>query len=151
MRELIARLVVGVTVAVVVGLSLVFAVRHNPGAASTVATVSDAGTPRPALPNDVVTMAAKTQDNIARGRAVYAQQKCATCHSIAEEGNSRASLDDVGARHGAAQLRAWITGTGAAADALAPATARRKQRYLDIPAGDLDALIAYLSTLKSAK
>lgn len=151
MRELIAKLAVGMTVAVVVVLSLLFAARHNPRAPATVAAVSDGGTPRPALPNDVVPMAPKTPDNIARGRAVYAQQNCSACHSISGDGNPRAPLDDVGARHNATDLRAWITGTGAAADVLAPATVRRKQRYLNAPAGDLDALVAYLSTLKSAK
>ena len=165
MREIFARLVAVLTVAVVVGLALLFAVRHNPSAAAKAPPSSDAPatskTPaakksegegsRPGLAEESAPSVAKTRELITRGRAVYAQQNCAACHSIAGDGNPRAPLDDVGARHDVAQLRAWITGTGAAAELLAPATVRRKQRYLSIPAGDLDALIAYLSALKPAR
>ena len=161
MREIIARLVTVLTVAVVVGLSLLFAAKHNPRAAAGSAPPAVAAVPLPAVPEGEMPRPlspkagapgdGQSQSIVARGREVYAQQNCAACHSIAGEGSPRAPLDDVGERHHAADLRAWITGTGAAVDVLAPATVRRKQRYQNVPAGDLDALIAYLSTLKSAK
>lgn len=162
MRENIAKLVAGLTVAVVVGLSLLFAIRHNPGAAASAPTrpeiapgpaakVPDGGALRPESPKDVAPVAAPPPELVARGRAVYEQQNCAVCHSISGEGNPRAPLDDVGARHSAAELQAWITGSGVAAEVLAPAIVRRKQRYLSMPASDMDALIGFLATLKTGK
>jgi mono/diheme cytochrome c family protein len=87
----------------------------------------------------------------ARGRTVYEAQNCATCHSLAGEGNPRRPLDDIGARLTSAELRAWTTGTGEAAAMLSEAVVKRKQRYSNLPAEDLDALMAYLSTLTVAK
>lgn len=131
MREIIARVVCLLTVGAVVALSFLFAARQNPAAA--------AGTIKSPPPDHE------------RGRSVFARENCSTCHAIAGVGNPRASLDGVGSRWEPAELRAWITGTGIAADLLPPAIAKRKQRYQSIPEADLQALIAYLSSLKAAK
>lgn len=131
MREIIARVVCLLTVGLVVALSFVFAAQQNPAAPAGAAT-------SPGADHD-------------RGRSVFAKQSCSTCHSIAGAGNPRSPLDGVGARWEPAELRAWITGTGIAADLLPPAIAKRKQRYQSIPEDDLKALIAYLSSLKAPK
>lgn len=161
MREIIARLVCIVSICAVVALSLRFASVHNPTERS--ATRIVAMPPAPAIapgkapavepaagpepkPETMVTPAA-----LQRGRNVYEQQRCATCHSIAGEGNPRNPLDDAGTKHDATALEEWITGAGKAAEVLPPSIAKRKQRYRALPREEIDALVAYLSTLRSAK
>jgi mono/diheme cytochrome c family protein len=161
MREIIARLVALFTLGVVVALSFLFASAHNRPKgmqAEMPATLSapeleNESSPGPAstLPGGPVRkpMAeTATQGTINRGRAVYEQQNCATCHSIAGAGNPRNPLDGVGATWSAIEMEEWITGTGAAAEVLPAAIAKRKQRYRAIPAADRAALVAYLLTLK---
>ena len=90
---------------------------------------------------------ASAQDN-ARGIAVYGEQKCALCHSIAGKGNPKGSLDDVGSKLSADDIKAWITNPK---DMAAKSNAERKppmKAYPDLPAADLAALVGYLQTLK---
>lgn len=161
MREIIARVVCVLTVVVVVALSLWFASVHNrpapagsprPDATPVAAadrTNATAGT-QPAVPSAPPSVpVAKVADG-GRGPAVFAEQHCATCHSIADIGNPRSPLDGVGDRHGPEELRMWITGTGAVAEKLPAAIAKRKQRYQTMPEDDLRALVAYLAGLKAA-
>jgi mono/diheme cytochrome c family protein len=81
------------------------------------------------------------------GAKVYADQKCAICHSIAGKGNAKGSLDGVGSKLSAADIRAWIVD---AAGQTAKTKAARKpaMKNYALPAADVDALVAYLSTLK---
>jgi mono/diheme cytochrome c family protein len=84
----------------------------------------------------------------ARGEAVYAEQKCSVCHSIAGKGNPRGSLDGVGAKLSADDIRQWIVNPREMA---ARARAERKppmRGYPTLPADDLESLVAYLQSLK---
>jgi len=84
----------------------------------------------------------------ARGAAVYAEQKCSLCHSIAGKGNARGSLDGVGKKLSADDIRQWIVNPK---EMTAKAKAERKppmKAYPNLPAADLDALVAYLESLK---
>lgn len=87
--------------------------------------------------------------DIERGRALYAQHGCATCHSIAGAGNPRNPLDGVGSRLDAEAMREWILGTGAAAGQLPVTVRRRKERFQKLPAEELDVLVSYMVSLKS--
>jgi mono/diheme cytochrome c family protein len=136
MRELIARTVCVLTVAVVVALAHLFAERHNPPVTT---LAPSAPTAEPMRSRDAV-----------QGREVYNAQGCASCHAIAGVGNPRNPLDGVGARHTAAELREWITGTGAATEQLSPAVVRRKQRYQELSETELKALVAFLASLTAA-
>lgn len=78
------------------------------------------------------------------GRRVYDREDCAACHSIAGAGNPRSPLDRAGARHDQEALRRWILGDGEAASALPRRVAHAKEEYRQLPAEDLDALVAYL-------
>ena len=133
MREIIARVVCCLTVVVVVALAHLFAERHNPRISVQV----------PASP----TVAPMPSPDAVRGREVYNQQGCSSCHAIAGEGNPRNPLDEAGVRRTAVELREWITGTGAATRQLAPAVVRRKHRYQEIPDAELQALVDYLAGL----
>lgn len=143
MRELIARAVCFVTMVLVIVLAHVFASRHNPP----VVSLSPPPSRPVAPPAPLVMPSPPPTAQVTRGRAVYADQGCATCHAIAGEGNPRHPLDGVGARYGTAELRQLITGSGAASAQLPAAVLRRKQRYQSLPAEDLDALVNYLTTL----
>ena len=76
-----------------------------------------------------------------RGQEVYTAQRCSMCHAIAGKGNSKSPLDDVGSRMSADEIRKYIT---------APKSVKadsKMKAYPNLPAADLDALVAYLKTL----
>jgi mono/diheme cytochrome c family protein len=86
---------------------------------------------------------------ISAGRKVYEQQKCATCHQIARRGNSRFPLDGVGAKLTPEQLRRWMTDTADMEAALPRLPAiRMSEVKFRLNARELDALVAYLASLK---
>jgi mono/diheme cytochrome c family protein len=90
-------------------------------------------------------------DDTERGKEVYAEQKCKLCHSIAGEGNKKGSLDDVGSRVSAEDMKAWHRDPAAMTQ---KAGAERKPQMKKYPPEklsdeDLDALVAYLLTLKA--
>ena len=92
--------------------------------------------------------AASAQD-AAKGAKVYADQKCSVCHSIAGKGNAKGPLDDVGSKLSADDIRQWIVDP-AAMTAKAKATRKPPMpaKYASLPKDDVDALVAYLSSLK---
>lgn len=86
-----------------------------------------------------------------RGMKVYAESKCSMCHAVAGKGNAKGALDDVGTKLSADEIRQWIVDPAAMAT---KAHAERKppmKSYTSLPKGDLDALVAYLQTLKAKK
>jgi mono/diheme cytochrome c family protein len=92
--------------------------------------------------------AARAEDpKLERGIKVYADQKCAMCHSIGETGNKKGPLDGVGTKLSLEELRLWIVDAkGMTAKTGAP----RKpfMRDYQLPKDDLDALVAYMASLK---
>jgi mono/diheme cytochrome c family protein len=84
----------------------------------------------------------------AQGEKVYGAQKCAVCHSIAGKGNQKGSLDGVGTKLSADEIRMWIV---SAPEMAVKTKATRKpvmKAYAAIPKSDLDALVAYMQSLK---
>ena len=79
---------------------------------------------------------------------MFAERGCTGCHSAGGVGSPRIPLDGVGARRTRASLRAWTVGAEALTDSLAPSTLRRKQEYGRLPTAELDALVAFLASLK---
>jgi mono/diheme cytochrome c family protein len=141
MRERFARWATGITAALVVVLVIVFASLQNPPQDARPET-RDAETPDTALDTALDTA------RVEAGRQLYNAQECSMCHSIAGTGNPRNPLDRVGARHDADAMRDWIVATGVAADAL-PTNARHvKADYRDLPDDYLDALVAYMRSLR---
>lgn len=136
MREIIARVVCGVTLVVVLALAWVFAWRHNPAQRA------------PSASRDAAMVEGRVATpDVERGRLVYEEQGCASCHAIGGRGNPRYPLDGVGDRRNAAQLRDYVTASAAAAEELSAAIVSRKTKYRAMPAAELDALIAYLASL----
>jgi mono/diheme cytochrome c family protein len=97
--------------------------------------------------------AALAQDaKVEKGKQVYdaASPKCKVCHSIAGVGNPKGSLDGVGAKLKAEEVKAWVR---------TPKEMTEKAKAMRKPAmptyakeklsdEDLDALTAYLLSLK---
>jgi mono/diheme cytochrome c family protein len=99
----------------------------------------------------ITASAAGVQDEaqIKKGEQVYGAQKCAICHAIAGKGNKQNPLDGVGKKLSAEDIRQWITHP----DEMATKTKSTKKppmpkKYDKLPAADLDALVAYLQSLK---
>lgn len=144
MRILLAKLLVAATGLLIILLAIAFAtIRNAPdnvpvAAPGRVAPVgADTGVALPPMgdtsgPHDARAAA------VARGRAVYAEQRCGTCHSIAGLGNTRSPLDGVGKRLTEREIRRWIV----APREMNPAVAKRGYQ---LPDADLDALVAFLT------
>jgi len=125
------------TGAIVVLLSVGFALLQNPPG------------PAPAVPAPAPASEAMARDPqvVAHGRQVFEEQNCMRCHSVGGEGSPRSPLDHSAATLDAAQLRAFTVGSESVADALGRRTLAAKQPYQQLPAEDLDALVAYLQSL----
>lgn len=86
---------------------------------------------------------------VGKGQTVYGAQKCQMCHAIGGKGNKMNALDGVGKKLSADEIRQWITHPQ---DMTAKTKSTKKppmpNRYATLPAGDLDALVAYMQSLK---
>jgi mono/diheme cytochrome c family protein len=99
----------------------------------------------------VAPFAAAAQDAalIKKGEQVYAAQKCATCHSIAGKGKKTNPLDGVGGKLSADDIKQWILDPkGMAAKAKSTKKPPMPAKYANLPAADIDALVAYMASLK---
>jgi mono/diheme cytochrome c family protein len=91
---------------------------------------------------------AQDAKQVESGAKVYTDQKCAVCHSIAGKGNPKGPLDDVGSRLSADEIRQWMVNP---AEMTKKTKAERKppmRAYPSLPKEDLDALVAYMLSLK---
>jgi mono/diheme cytochrome c family protein len=97
--------------------------------------------------------AASAQDaKVAKGKQLFTDQKCTMCHSIAGQGNVKGPLDDVGSKLTADEIRQWITDPATMAEKSKaerkPPMSMMAAKFKALPKDDVDALVAYLSTLK---
>jgi mono/diheme cytochrome c family protein len=87
---------------------------------------------------------------VKHGKEVFdtAKPKCSACHSIADVGNKKGPLDGVGKKLSAAEIREWIVNPK---DMTTKMKAERKPMmpaYPKLTKEDVDALVAYLGSLK---
>ncbi len=94
-----------------------------------------------------VAASAAGQDAKAKGEKVYADQKCSLCHAIAGKGNAKGSLDGVGAKLKPEELRQWIA-DAKGMTVKTKATRKPEMKQYALPKEDVDALVAYLSSVK---
>ena len=95
---------------------------------------------------------ASAQDLKAKGEKVYVAQKCSMCHSIAGKPSTKGPLDDVGKKLSEEDIRLWLTDPAAAtakfkADRKPPMTSVAS-KLKTLSKDDVDALVAYMSSLK---
>ncbi len=96
-----------------------------------------------------MTRPAAGQDAVKKGQDVYTAQKCQLCHAIAGKGNKANSLDGVGGKLSADDIKQWITHpTEAAAKAKSTKKPPMPAKFGSLPAADIDALVAYMQSLK---
>jgi len=91
--------------------------------------------------------ASAAAQDAARGAKVYDEQKCSVCHAIAGKGNAKGALDSVGSKLSADDIRAWIV-DAKGMTAKTKATRKPEMKSYALPKEDVDALVAYLTTLK---
>ena len=93
--------------------------------------------------------AAQDAAAIKKGQEIYAAQKCSICHSIAGQGSKTNPLDGVGKKLSAAETKEWIVDPiGMAKKANSTKKPPMPARWAKLPAADLDALVAYMLSLK---
>ena len=101
-----------------------------------------------AVPAVSPTVFAQGAAAIEQGKKVYAANKCQICHSIGGQGNKKGPLEGVGKKLSADDIRSWMTD----AEGMAAKTkASRKppmKSYPNLAKADLDALVAYMQSLK---
>ena len=86
---------------------------------------------------------------VKKGQEVYTAQKCSVCHAIAGKGGKASPLDGVGTKLSAADIKAWIvTPIEAAAKAKSTKKPPMPAKYGKLPAADIDAMVAYMQSLK---
>jgi mono/diheme cytochrome c family protein len=96
-----------------------------------------------------VASAGQDAAQIQKGQDVYAAQKCQMCHAIGGKGSKASPLDGVGGKYSAEDIRQWITHPKeAAAKAKSTKKPPMPARYGGLPPADLDALVAYMQSLK---
>lgn len=103
-----------------------------------IAALATAGVALPTYAQD-----AKVQ----QGQKVYTDQKCSLCHSIGGHGNAKGPLDNVGSKLSADEIRQWVT-DAKTMTAKAHATRKPEMKQYNLPKDDVDALVAYLESLK---
>jgi mono/diheme cytochrome c family protein len=87
---------------------------------------------------------------VERGKALYAENRCSTCHQVAGKGNPLGPHDGVGARLSAAELRQWIVDPRGMARKTKAVRKPPMPVFDTLKKADVDALVVYLSTLKTA-
>ena len=92
-------------------------------------------------------VSAAARDATTQGEKVFTAQKCALCHSVSGKGNPKGPLDEAGSKLSTDDIRAWITDSKGMTE---KTHAERKpvMKAFDLPKADVDALVAYLTTLK---
>ena len=91
---------------------------------------------------------AQDAKQVALGQKLYDELKCGTCHMVGGKGGKMAtSLDGVGDKMGAADLKLWLTDP-AAMTAKLKTKPKVAMKPVTRPDADLNALVAYMQTLK---
>jgi mono/diheme cytochrome c family protein len=95
-----------------------------------------------------VAAAAAAQDaKVTKGQQVFTDQKCSLCHAIGDKGNKKGPLDGVASKLSADEIRSWIS-DAKGMTAKTKATRKPEMKAFTLPKDDVDALVAYLTTLK---
>ncbi len=89
------------------------------------------------------------EDAVARGKQLYEEQHCRLCHSVGGVGNPKGvALDEVGSKNSKEVLKTWLTNPKEMAEKAGSTRKPPMKSFATLPAADVDALVAYLSTLR---
>jgi mono/diheme cytochrome c family protein len=93
------------------------------------------------------TAATANDAEVTKGEKLYVEQKCALCHSIGDKGNKKGPLDGVASKLSAADVHEWIA-DAKGMTAKTKASRKPPMKAYTLPKDDVDALVAYMMTLK---
>ena len=96
-------------------------------------------------------LAAQDAKKVADGKKIYDAKECSKCHMIAGKGNKIGKLDGVATKVNPADMRKWLTDPAEMEKTLdhkPKVKMSSKIKQMNLQAADIDALIAYLQTLK---
>ena len=101
----------------------------------------------------IVTMVAAVtpafaQAPVERGMKVYTAQKCSMCHSVAGKGNAKGPLDEGVSKLSNDEIRQWLTKPSEMREKTHAERKPVMKSFSTLSKDDLDALVAYLSSLK---
>lgn len=85
---------------------------------------------------------------IAAGEKLFVAQKCSICHAVAGKGNVKHPLDGAGARMSPDVVKLWLTDPKAAEAKAGKKASPPMKSFAALPAADIDALVAYVMSLK---
>ena len=92
-------------------------------------------------------LGAQDAKKVAAGKDLYGKYACEKCHQIAGKGSKISPLDGVGTKLTAEEIKLWINDPDAMTAKLAKKPAV-KMKKVAIPEPEVDAIVAYLQTLK---
>lgn len=96
----------------------------------------------------IVLPAIAAAQDAAAGQKVFETQKCSLCHSVAGKGNAKGPLEGVAKKFNAADLKLWITQPAEMSKKHGATRKPPMKSFASLPPADVDALVAYLQTLK---
>jgi len=85
-----------------------------------------------------------------QGAALFTSQKCTMCHSVAGKGNAKGPLDKVASTRTPDEIRQWLLDPEGMR-AKTKATRTPPMKPIKLSGDQIDALVAYLTSLKPAK
>ena len=94
---------------------------------------------------------AQDAKKIADGKQVYNAKECAKCHMIAGKGNKIGKLDGIATKLSAADIRKWLVNPAEMEKTLdhkPKVKMSSKEPAMKLKDAEIDALVAYLQTLK---
>lgn len=140
MREVISKYIVLLTSALIVLLSIIFALSQN----------QDEDKIKKETPSSLA-LKRVTLDSIKiqKGEVLFSKQGCARCHSIEGKGNRRNPLDGVGDRLEEEALESWIIASDSLKGKIPERAFEQKQRYKQLVPNELEALVEYMQSLRS--
>jgi mono/diheme cytochrome c family protein len=100
-----------------------------------------------AILSGAVAASASAKDAKDQGEKIFADQKCALCHSVDGKGNKKGPLDGVGTKLSSAEIHSWIT-DAKGMTAKTSATRKPAMKAYALPKEDVEVLVAYLSAMK---
>ena len=93
-------------------------------------------------------VAAQDAKLVERGQKLYAEQKCSMCHSVAGKGNAKGPIDDAGTKYTAEELRQWLINPKEMSAKVKSTRKPPMSNYAKLSKEDIEALVAYMQTLK---
>lgn len=88
------------------------------------------------------------QAPVERGMKVYTEQKCSMCHSVASKGNPKGPLEAGISKLSNDEIRQWLINPSEMREKTHAERKPVMKSYSTLSKDDLDALVAYLSSLK---